>query len=306
MVSYYLVATLATLYVIIINLGSIDALKDHKHWKRLHSLFEGTLNAFLDASLLFSISMLLAAIYRFASDLKHPDHNENTFFYSLLNSLTLSMFSIFPPLVLHLMARGLRRKVTRAILWFLIIVFITALTFLYYKWRGTHSLSRFFDNPVHTFELFANHRYDQALWLSFCDLNSQHLVRALDRAIMLAQVLIGLNLAGWIYLLFTLRSSQKDGPDTTLDSVRSGLHHDHPKAWKKYARRARTLDIIVCCATMWLLLGTFTIISARVADGMGPESKDRRLSVGQVLALATFAPLVIDIVAFAVGKWTST
>jgi len=306
MVSYYLVATLTTLYVIIINLGSINALKDHKHWKRLHNLFEGTLNVFLDASLLFSISMLLAAIYRFASDLMHPDHDENTFFYSMLNSLTLSMFSIFPPLILHLMAQGLRRKGTRAILWFLIIVFVTALTVLYYKWRGPHSLSKFFDNGGHTFELFNNDHYDQALWLNFCDLNSRRLVWALDRAIMLAQVLIGLNLPGWVYLLVTIRSSHKDGPDTTLDSVRSVLHHDHPKAWKKYTRRAWTLDIIVCCATMWLLLGTFTIISARIADGMGPESKDRRLSVGQVLALPTFAPLIIDIVAFAIGKSTST
>lgn len=81
MVSYYLIAALATLYVIVLSLDSIKplrppkalkALKEYKPWRKLNDLCKQSLNTILDASLLFSISMLLAAIYRFISAIRDP------------------------------------------------------------------------------------------------------------------------------------------------------------------------------------------------------------------------------------------
>ena len=146
MASYYIVATLATIYLMMISLDSIAALKAYKPWKKFHSLFEQTLNSLLDTSLLFAISMLLACIYRFSSAARNPDGEDNTFIYSLVNAVTMSMFSVFPPLILQLKARRLRRRGIRAILWFLVIAFVITVTILYYRWRGPREISSFFDD----------------------------------------------------------------------------------------------------------------------------------------------------------------
>lgn len=305
MISYYLVATLATLYVFFFSLNSINLFNECKPPKALRGLIEQTLslflneqmlNLFLDTSLLFSISMLLAAVYRFTSAFTHPDGSDNTFFYSRINAVTISLFSVFPPLMLQFPARKKQRKRIRAVLWFLVILFIIALTVLYYKWRGNSPLSKYFENDSNVdYEL--SHQWDQSLWLVLCDLNPWRLKVALDCAIIVAQVVLGLNLPRWICLLLTLRGNQRESSDAE--------HHENGNvegSYSKMRRILRALNITLCCATMWLLLGIFTAISARVADGMGSESKDRKLSVGQVLAVATFVPLSIDMAATAFGK----
>lgn len=51
-------------------------------------------------SLLFAVSTLLACIYRFSLAARHPNGEDNTFIYSFVNAGTVSMFSVFPPLIL--------------------------------------------------------------------------------------------------------------------------------------------------------------------------------------------------------------
>ncbi|KAG6355953.1 hypothetical protein INS49_015338 [Diaporthe citri] len=149
MISYYLVAALATAYVIIISLNSIKALEESTPWGKPHKLFEQTMNLFLDASLLFSISILLAAICRFISASEHPDRKDNTFFYSLVNATTIPIFSVFPPLMLHFPARKERRNGLRAIMWFFVIGFATTLTVLSKTYWGddAHAIDEYENNP---------------------------------------------------------------------------------------------------------------------------------------------------------------
>lgn len=295
MASYYLIAVLTTVYTIVISLNSIMALKTCKPWRGFHGWFEQTLNTFLDASLLFSASMLLASIYRFSSAARDPENGDNTFLYSLVNAVTVSMFSIFPPLILQLTARRLRRRGIRSILWFLVIAFVITMTILYYRWRGPGVISGFFDNDTYLGTQASRH-VQQIMWLLFCDLTSHRLLEALDHTIITAQVLLALNLPGWIYLVYTISDApQKHDNDA--------LHQRPSNLWTRYGKKARALNIVLCCAMMWLLLGTFTAIAVRLADAMGPWGKDRRWSIGQVLALATFVPLIIDIIAIALGKW---
>lgn len=298
MVSYYLVATLATLYVIVLSLNSIKALQEYHPWTRVHTVFEKTLNTFLETSLLFSISMLLAAIYRFSSAFQHPGHDENTFMYSQLNAVTVSMFSVFPPVLLQFPERRLRRKRIRVILWFLVISFVTTLTVLYHQWRGYGPISKHFMD--HLPEMIRQHP-DQAFWLDFCDLNNKSLLDALDCAILITQVLLVLNLPRWIFFLFTILSGQKRGSRVPQRHRDNGLYRILSD-WKKTYRWIRVLNILVCFATMWLLLSIFTAMTVRLAVAMGQWGKDRRWSVGQVLAMATFVPLIIDIIVIALCK----
>lgn len=297
MASYFLVAILATTYFVVISLHSIKALNANKLWQKFHSVFEQTLNTFLDSSLIFSISMLLAAIYRFASAAQRPDGEDNTFVYYLVNTVTMSIFSVFPPMILQFTARRLRRRGIRAFLWFLVITFVITVTILYYRWRGPRAITRFFTDETRLNNLI-NFHIGQTLWLFLCDLTETHVIEALDRAIITAQVVLGLNLPCWIYLLFTIRDAQQD--DEPHRSAKKGCFHS--EAWKKYGKLVRGLNIVLCCAIMWLLLGTFKSIADRLADAMWPNTKDRRWSIGQVLALATFAPLIIDIITIALGK----
>lgn len=283
MISYYFVAALATLYVIIFSLDNINALNKYSAWKKLCHWFEQKLDKFLNTSLLFSISMLLAAIYRFISYLRHPNGvDENTFFYSLTNAITVSIFTVFPPLILDIPERTQSKKVMRAILWFLVIILAMSVTGLYYKWRGPHPISEYFDNYAHQEDVFYDH-WRQGVWLSLCDSNSEDLIRIFDYVIRFAQGVLCLNLPRWILLLTSQGTQRKLSNSVT---------------WK----RLRAFNITLCCATMWLLLLTFTVISARVADGM-PDSQDRKLSVGQVLAVATFMPLVFEMVGMDIGKY---
>lgn len=298
MVSYYLVATLATLYVIVISLNSVKALQQCHPWTKVNTIFDETMNLFLDTSLLFSISMLLAAIYRLSSAFQHPGQDENTFMYSQLNAVTLSMFSVLPPLLLQFPERRLRRKHIRAILWFLVISLVTTLTVLYHQWRGYGPISKHFDNQVD--DMLLKHPR-QAVWLAFCDLNNKSLLDALDCAILITQVLLVLNLPRWIFFLFTIIGGQKRGSRVPQRHRDNGLYRTLSD-WKKTYRWIRVLNTLVCCATMWLLLSIFTAMAVRLADAMGQWSKDRRWSVGQVLAMATFVPLIIDIIAIALCK----
>lgn len=300
MASYYLVAFLATIYPIVIFLNSFAPFKAHKPWKTFHSWFEQTLNAFLDASLLFSISLLLAAIYRFSSASRNPNGEENTFIYSLINAVTVSMFAVFPPLILQSTARNLRRRGIRAILWFFVIVFVITVTILYYKWRGPDAILHFFNNESHLDDQINRHP-GKAVWLIFCDLTDDDLVQALDRAIITAQVIFTLNLPCWVYLVYTIRDAQHDSV-APQGPASDDLRRNRSKALRRYGNIARALNVLLCCAVMWLLLGTFTSIAVRLADAMRPWGKDRRWSIGQVLAMATFVPLLIDIVTIALCK----
>lgn len=300
MVSYYLLACMAIFYVSVMSLGR-EALHAWKPWTILHSLIQQTLNSFLDSALVFSTAMLLASIYRFASTDLNPDGEDNTFIYSLINAITMSMFSVFPPLILQLAARGLRRRRIRVILWFFVIGFTITLIVLFYEWRGPHRISKYFLDEDHTENQMTRHRAP-ALWLSFCDSNDPRLLDALDSALILAQAVLGINLPGWFYLLLTIKGTHQDS-EARYGCVNWGSCRNLP-ALKRYEKPIRALNIVLCCVTMLLLLGIFTVISEQVARTMGPWGKDRQWSVNQVLALATFAPLVFDLVALLLGKWT--
>lgn len=303
MASYYLVALLATIYTIVIGLDSFVALKTNKPWKTFHSWFEQTLNSFLDASLLFSISLLLATIYRFATAAQQPDDGDNTFTYSLINAITVSIFSAFAPLLLQYTARGLRRRGMRAILWFVLIILSAVTSVMYYRWRGPGIASRFPHDDGDLFDLLNQTEYlqSQTVWLVYCDIISRHLIEVLDRAIIVAQVVLGVNLPCWIYLLLHIADSNQEDSDGSKEGLNKYLPHTCLKV-RRYVKQARALNITIISATMWLLLGTFTAITVRLADAMGPWGKDRRWSIGQVLAMATFVPLLIDMIAIIICK----
>ena len=96
-----------------------------KHTKitksKLVRAFRESTNTFLDSALIFAVSMLGAAIVRYSRVIMHPE--EDVSYYSLLGSVYMAAFSIFPALLLQTVADGLHGKILRQALWFLLILF---------------------------------------------------------------------------------------------------------------------------------------------------------------------------------------
>jgi phosphate starvation-inducible membrane PsiE len=86
---------------------------------RLVKAFRESTNVFLDSALIFAVSMLGAAIVRYARVLIHPE--EDVSYYSLLGSVYMAAFSIFPALVLQSVTDGLHGKILRQALWLILI-----------------------------------------------------------------------------------------------------------------------------------------------------------------------------------------
>jgi len=81
LISFYLLASLATLYFVVLAMSHLPRLnKNHdtpEHTGRLVSGFVETTATFLDAALIFSVSMLAAGVSRYASYIRHPEDHQS-------------------------------------------------------------------------------------------------------------------------------------------------------------------------------------------------------------------------------------
>lgn len=128
MISYYMVAIFATLYYLAIAPGILETYGGSlrcsqwaARYRRIASGFEGSVMGFLDAMLLFAISMLVAAVTRYSALILHPEEIHSLF--GLQNCVFLSAFAVFPAFVLQSLSRDLRRRRVRLCLWDLVFVF---------------------------------------------------------------------------------------------------------------------------------------------------------------------------------------
>jgi phosphate starvation-inducible membrane PsiE len=82
--------------------------------------FQESANTFLDSALIFAVAMLGAAVVRWAKAIVNPQADHSA--YSLLGSVMMSAFSVFPALILQVVTDGQRGHTLRQLLWFLVIV----------------------------------------------------------------------------------------------------------------------------------------------------------------------------------------
>ena len=299
MFTYYLAVILSTIYFIFLSLVKIQALKRLRQYSRYEKwidAFNGSVSTFVDTALLFSISMLVAATYRHASSLIHPDKTNSI--YGLMNSTYLSAFSIFPPLLLQTLAKDLRRRRIRLTLWFVVIILALSVAGIYYK------LTRSPDRLEHL--LFRDAGLTQLIWLTTC---APLAMDELGTVLTVAQVLLGLNISWWIYCAAMGLVHYRREPGTEKSSPRIKTSRLLAQ-WKKFLGKSKRLrrfqdmahiwipfvNGFACCVMMWALLGPYTAFRKSVFDTMGDSNLDNSWSFGQVLALLTWVPVVIDFV----------
>lgn len=320
-VSYYVEATLATFYLLAYTVWQINTWRKVKQKggasapllaggapettpgrkkrkrlplsRRINDSFRGSLGSFLSASMLMSIVMLAAGVYISAfgrDDVRRSTSNPNqslpylsSAIYDMVLSLLAGVFSIFPVLLLYaLMGRhggdSSKRKgvkggepdIHRVWLRRCVLAAIWCLggALVYLAPRGD-------------IDYYDRHDADASWNTDFCD---QRGGTNYWRGMKAAQFLVVGAPLTYIVL-------------TTFLITGFGIPGVVDKPWVTKWRSVWRLGVAwLNMLAMWGLLGYFTVLRHRIIKTAGGLDNEDKWSFGQILALATWVPIVAEFV----------
>ncbi|KAH8889264.1 hypothetical protein GQ53DRAFT_825581 [Thozetella sp. PMI_491] len=291
MVSYYIAAVFATVYFVVLAVAELRAMHKRRKNRPLDTSkfldgFTESVNTFLDAALVFALSMLIAAMTRYVAELRsnnpYDDNNNNKSepysIYGMMGSVYMSTFSIFPALVLHSVGSDLRRHWLRLFFWLAIMAFVIALDILYRKaykdkhWAGV-------DTDDFRME-------GELVWLHYCD--SASLRRLLESAVTAGHAFLGLNSVWWLYYFASSLVPERWKSQAVKGSRVA-------RSWRSAYPFLRLINGLAALAFMWLFLVLFTHYRGSVAETNSNGYEDGKWTFGQTLALATWAPVLVDL-----------
>lgn len=271
MVTYFVLASLATVYPAVLY-----ATKKRHHFKRVSQCCRSTIGGFLETSLIFSVSMLVAAVYRYGSAISRTSiKTENQSVYALLYSFALSTLSVFPPIMLQALADDdHNRKPLRLFLWFFVITLVIPITVLFYLvwYAGIGAL-------------VGKATISNQLWVNNCD--EVDTGWGIWYMMAFSHALLLLNFPWWAH-----------ETSTYIPGVRARFDDWARGFW---ARRHRALEILTrlnvlaCGLMMWALLILVLYNVVVFSRRAGQWDKDQEWSFGQVLSIATFAPVLLEL-----------
>ncbi|KAB5517452.1 hypothetical protein GE09DRAFT_1230809 [Coniochaeta sp. 2T2.1] len=325
-VSYYVEATLATLYLIAYTVWQIDKWRKVKYKKsgasapllvggvpgvasdtaakpkkkrlplsrRINDSFRGSLGSFLSASMLISIVMLGAGVYvsAFGRDgLRRSSDNPNqslpylsSAIYDMVLSLLAGVFSIFPVLLLYALmgrhggnsskrkkeAKGGAPDIHRVWLRRCVLAAIWCLgcALVYLAPRGD-------------IDYYERKNHDATWNNDFCDQRGR------------ANYWRGMKAAQWLvigapltYLVITIFLLTGFGIPGIVD-----------RPWVVKWRSVWRLGVAwLNMLAMWGLLAYFTVLRHRIIKTAGGLDNEDKWSFGQILALATWVPVMAEFV----------
>ena len=301
--TYWVEAIIVTLYITIIAFDRVRRSWSQRRVKKqtpvvefelppkepgLHSIHGATLSSlrpFHDAALLFAFSMHIAAINTLARPYVHKE--EPVTWSEGVNSAFAPLFSIFPAVTLHLSSHvDLRRKWFRKVSW--IVISILALSvFVLYICSYSNVSSWPWDNPYLNKELKAPREDIQPE--TFLSRERERLCYPPDSVLFLTLFYFAtfiLLCSGWLVdVLLT----------TTFACIRKfrfGETHHFIQRLEKMWLVASTFASFLL---MWIALIMFTIIREEKKREMG-KTDDNIWTFGQILSLATFAPIFIEFI----------
>ncbi|KUI53129.1 hypothetical protein VP1G_00371 [Cytospora mali] len=287
MISYYMVAIFVTIYYFALIPGLFENYRHEfrnmetvKLYRRLASGFEESVSGFLDAMLLFCISMLVAATTRYASLIMYPHKSHSMF--GLENCVFLSAFSIFPAIILQSLSFDLRRRRIRLAMWDLVIIFAVTVEVLYrLKYRRWVDDYQFMLSQSSDMTQFS-----QETWFLVCQKES--LRQSLQTLLSVGHAIMLLNSASWLYHVAEIYTGKWWVP--ALQS-RTRLW----RRWEGCKLLLRLFNGYICLAIMWAFLGLFTAYRHDVMKKAGEADQDGDWTFGQVLSLTTWIPIGIEL-----------
>jgi hypothetical protein len=272
-VTYYLEAVLATIYLLVLLPGRLGIWKLHsgspRPLVRVIEAFKDSSKTFLDMTTIFSLAMLASAISSNAHSIyekKKSGYGEFVGVYSNIVCLQLPIFSVFPTILLHNIVQGLRRLWLRQLV--MILMFVMSLIILVMA------------------EKTRPRPYEQDQWESLCDTERGKMILP---ALMAMCGIFRVATVFWLCCLKNILQLPALGNSRLLHTV---------------ARYWSPLLAVLCCGGMWLMLGLFMayrdhLIAVATTDNAGEifgttKDEEESWTFGQYLALATFFPIFLD------------
>lgn len=293
MITYYVAAIFSTVYYIVLTPELCAAFGRSLPWvskgtrTRYGTFIAGfreSLQGALDATLLFAISMLVAAITRYTKIKYHPD--ETYSLYGLMDSVFLSSFSILPCFILQSLSHELRRRRIRLFMWLLVLVFAITVDVLY----NQYFLDVFASDAKLYAEINKEQELGQFVWLELCQ--SYSLMNALETTLKVGHALMVANCSWWIYYVVAGLGGSRWRPAIEAKAGRLWKWWELARLWLRLGNG------FFCLAVMWTFLGIFTVYRADIATKAAGTDDDSEWSFGQVLALVTWIPIFVDLAVF--------
>ncbi|XXG95578.1 hypothetical protein Hte_001845 [Hypoxylon texense] len=275
-ITYYVAAGLVTAYLCALTLSNLGIISKERYTTQskfalVLNAFEESVNAFLDATLVFAASMLAAACFRLAQAFLQDSGKGkgHWMLYASIGSVYMSTFSIFPPLVLQCISRDLRRHWLRILFWIVVVILTVANEVLFDLF----------------FETYAGDKLSDVLeevWYAMCNPYTL-LENGIIPTLHLAQALLVLNALCYVaYMSWKKRSKNIQGwPRLRI-------------FWQKAHRYIRTLNAVFCCLLMWTMIGLFHAYRDIVNGAAGDDNQNSDWTFGQVLAVATWIPVAVE------------
>lgn len=279
-VNYVVQAILISLYLFVHVAADFDWIPKNTEGSfslsRLVSAVGESTRVFLDATLVFCVSVLVATIYTSSTAMPYFGRAMTT--TATVSSMFISLYSVLPAVVLHSAASGhLRRKRGRTLVWIFIGVLFLVSVALYYS-TPYNPWNRWWNDPNWNLKDDGDH---QVQWEMIC-LHKKIVDRG-NIAITIGIGILGLIVALYMFFICNLFRIP------FFNSERNRILNKLRDSWW-------LVSATLAFVAMWVCLGLFLGARKSLNKYTGSTNKDREWTFGQVLALATWAPVLIELV----------
>ncbi|PSN60828.1 hypothetical protein BS50DRAFT_625831 [Corynespora cassiicola Philippines] len=256
---------------------------------RLLSTFQESTRPFLDTSMLFCMAVQSATIFVLSVNLQQKDLTPTI---TTVSSAFISIYTLFPPIVLHnCAAEHLRRRKGRRCVWALLAAMTAAVCGLYFSnpqspWRRkTWKDIKVLTKNANTFEqlgdiMLREDPSHQRKWDAMC-LAKEDALRANGAFVGTIGSLLFLLVLGLLFVRNILRIPM-------LNSERRPALQSLRKHWQ-------FLSSILAFLAMWTSLAIFFWFRRVSNKSAGEKSGDREWGFGQIIAIATWMPVLLEL-----------
>ena len=250
------VAILSTVYFFVLTIfGNRSAVKGQPGASKMNNIitaFSDTVGPFLDAALVFAVSILASAVVRYGLFSRYmntgnidPDDFSS---YRLIGAVAMSVYCVFPCLVLQTVAGDLRLRWLRLSLWTVIVVFTIVVETLYmYRYEG-----RFWGAVSNNWK--TSNIYEgtpavirEAFWLEFCD--DKALLGWVKTSTKAGAIILGVQCAWLLYYIVANAYIKLKGKDAFDGIKECEIFGVRIRKWLMWMRRVNGL---LCGITMWV------------------------------------------------------
>jgi len=137
----------------------------------------------------------------------------------------------------------------------------------------------------------------ESVWLKLCDPRDER--ENLGRVLVVAAVVLLLNVVRWLYMFTASLVPTRLRQRARANGGVFGW-------WQRWRYPAKLVDGSICLVLMWVLLVEFHIYRDQVSNIAGNSDEDGAWTFGQVLALGTWAPVLIDLFSVYMCKWRAS